>query len=497
MFNKNLSLRSRTLFSRRLKNKRGFSVLEIVLAMGLFTIIAGGAAGVVIQAFSSTRLGEEETKATFLASEGLEAVRAIQERDFWALVAGTHGLDSSTGKWELSGTQNTFGKYTRKIVISNIYRDASGNIVTSGGILDLYTKRVEAVVTWDFTPTRHNTVRLPTYFTYWESALCVWGSGQVVATLDLPGTGDGTAVLVVEDRAYVTTMRNAVTSGEFFILDITNPLSPTVLGKLRIGDHVNDLAVSGNYAFLTTSKVDEELIVVNVSNPSSPTKVSSFDIPETSQANDVSVEGNYAYVVTQAATNGPELYIFDISNPPSPALVGSLEVGNHVYGITVKDQRAYLANARSDKELIIVDASNPQAPQELGAYNIPSAGAPGQAVDIIRAGVAYLVTRDNVGAIPEFYLLAVADPANISLIGSYDVSDRANNVGAGVGFALLATQKDDEEFMILDLSNPSSPSKVFSADLNGDAGGVSLLEDKCVAFFVTADDSGEFQVVQP
>ena len=51
--------------------------------------------------------------------------------------------------------------------------------------------------------------------------------------------------------------------------------------------------------------------------------------------------------------------------------------------------------------------------------------------------------------------------------------------------------------MILDLSNPSSPSKVFSADLNGDAGGVSLLEDKCVAFFVTADDDAEFQVVQP
>jgi len=465
--------------------------------MGLFTIIAGGAAGVVIQAFSSIRLGEEETKATFLASEGLEAVRAIQERDFWDLVAGTHDLDNSTGKWELSGTQNTFGKYTRKIVISNIYRDGNGNIVTSGGILDLYTKRVEAVVTWDFTPTRHNTVRLPTYFTYWESALCVWDSGQVVATLDLPGTGDGTAVSVIGNYAYVTTMRNAVTSGEFFILDITNPFSPAVLGKLRVGDHVNDLAVSGNYAFLATSKAGEELVVVNIRNPSSPAKVSSFDIAGTGQANDVFVEGSYAYVVTQEVTDGPELYVFNISNPASPLLVGGLDIGNHIYGITVKDQRAYLANARSDKELIIIDVSNPQAPQELGAYDIPSAGAPGQAVDVIRAGIAYLVTRDNVGAIPEFHLLAVADPSNISLIGSYDVSDRANNVAAGVGFALLATQKGDEEFMILDLSNPSNPTKAFSANLNGDAGGVALLEDKCIAFYVTADDGAEFQVVQP
>ena len=60
------------------KDKESFSVLEIVLAMGLFAIVVSGAVGVVLQAFSTTRLGEEETKATFLATEGLEAARAIQ-----------------------------------------------------------------------------------------------------------------------------------------------------------------------------------------------------------------------------------------------------------------------------------------------------------------------------------------------------------------------------------------------------------------------------------
>jgi type II secretory pathway pseudopilin PulG len=477
--------------------RHAFSILEIVLAMGLFAIIVGGAVSVVTRAFSSIRLGEEETKATFLAVEGIEAVRAIQERDFWALVPGTYGLSNSSGYWEFFGAQDESEKYTREVVISDVYRDGSGNVIESGGTLDLYTKRVTAVVTWYFSPTRQNTISLPTYFTYWEAPLCYWDSGSVVATLDLPGGGDGTAISVVGDRAYVTTMRNPPSSGEFFIINISNPAFPSILGWLSIHDHVNDLAISGNYAYLATAKSGKELMIVDISSPALPTEASFFDIPGANQANDVSVEGNYAYVVTQSVTDGPELRIFDISNPLSPALVGGFEVGTHVYGVRATNQRVYLAASNVNKELIVVDVSNPQLPAELGSYDAPLAGANGQAVDVIRAGVAYLVTRANGGGIPEFYLLAVANPSQISLIGSYDVSGRANGVAAGVGFALLATEKADEEFTILDLSDPRSPTKAFSADLNGTAGGVALPEEECVAYFVTANDSAEFQVVQP
>jgi type II secretory pathway pseudopilin PulG len=477
--------------------RSGFSILEIVLAMGLFAIIVVGAVSVVTQAFSSVRLGEEETKATFLAAEGLEAVRAIQERDFWSLVPGTYGVSNTEGYWDFSGAQDELGKYTREIIVSDIYRDGSGNIVESGGTLDLYTKRVTARVTWDFSAVRQNEVSLPSYFTYWEAPLCYWDSGSVVATLDLPGDGDGTAVSVVGDRAYVTTMRNPPFSGEFFVIDIANPTFPSILGTLSVRDHVNDLDVSGNYVYLATADSDKELIVVDVSNPASPVEASSFDIPGASQANDVSVEGSYAYVVTQSVADGPELRIFDVSNPLSPILSGGFEAGSHVYGVKAHNQRVYLATSRVDKELIVVDVSSPEAPAELGSYDAPLAGANGQAVDVIRAGVAYLVTRANGGGIPELYLLAVADPSQISLIGSYDISDRANGVAAWIGFALLATEKDGEEFMILDLSDPGTPAKAFSANLNGAAGGVALPEEECAAFFVSANDDAEFQVVQP
>jgi len=473
--------------------KGGFTIVEIILAMGLFTLVVGGAVGAVVQAFSINRLGEEESYANFLSSEGLEATRAIVTRDYFNLSNGAHGLTTENNLWEFSGSSDTFGRFTRQVIVSNVFRDTDRNIVESGGTLDLFTKRVESLVTWNFSPSRSNSVSLKTYFTFWQSAICVWDSATQVGGLNLPGSGDARDIKVFDDKAYVTTKKNG-SSGEFFILSLSDPASPTILGELEVGDHTNAVGVSGSYAYLATSKSGEELIVVDVSNPSSPTKVSQVDVPDVSRANDLALSGDYVYLVTQSSSNGREFYIYDVSNPASPTLASSFEIGNHVYGVDISEGKAYLANARADKELIVLDVSNPFGPFELGSYDVPLAGANGQSV-FYGGGVAHLTTRNNVGATAEYYLLEVSDPTNISLIGSLDISGRTNRVKAGVGFSLLATEKDDEELIIVDVSNPNLPTKVFSLDLDDDALGVAL--EECYAYFASADNDEEIKVVTP
>lgn len=480
--------------SKRQKVKSSFTIIEVLLAMGLFVLVAGGGVGAAVRAFSVNRLGEEESYSSYLASEGIEAARAIAARDYFNLVNGSHGLDSSTGRWEFSGSSNTFGKFTRTIVVSNVFRDASKNIVSLGGTLDLYTKRVESKVTWSFSPGRSNLSSSKTYFTaYSQFSICAWDSAVQVGGANLPGSGDGNDIDVAGTNGYVGTARNG-SSGEFFILSLIDPLNPTVLGEYEVGDHANGVEVSGSYAYLATSRSGQELVVVNVSNPSSPAASALVDIPDVTQANDVAISGNYAYLVTQSSSSGKEFYIYDISTPSSPALRGSFEVGNHVYGVYVLSSRAYLANARADKELIVLDVSNPASPVELGSYDIPLTGANAQSV-FYGGGVVHLTTRDNVGSIPEYYLLEASDPADISLLGSLDIGARANGVEAAVGFSLTATEKTDEELMIISTSNPSSPAKVFSLDLGGIANGAAL--DECYAYFASADDNQEVKVVTP
>ncbi len=469
---------------------KGFTIVEVLLAMGLFMLVVGGGVGAVVQAFSVNRLGEEESYASFLASEGLEVVRAIATRDYLNLINGSHGLVFEDGVWEFSGSSNSFAKFAREIIVSNVYRDADRNIVTSGGILDLFTRRVESRVTWDFSPQRSNTASATTYFTYWTASICVWDSAVLVGGVDLPGTGDALDIDVADDKAYVVTAKNS--EGEFFVLSLSDPLAPLILSNLEISEHVNAVAVAGNYAYLATAGKDEELIVINISNPSSPTEVIRINMP--AQANDVFVADDYVYLVTQSATGDGELYVYSISAPADPSLVSSFEVGSHVNGLYVDSERAYLASSKVDEELLVVDVSDPNNPVELGGFDIPLAGANGQSI-FFGGGVVHLTTRANDGGIPEYYLLDASDPTNINFIGSYDVSGKTNGVEAGVGFSLLANEKDDEELMIIDTSNPSDPQKVFSLDLGGDATGVAL--EECYAYFSSADDDQEVKVVTP
>ncbi|MDP2735706.1 MAG: hypothetical protein Q8P12_05880, partial [bacterium] len=193
-------------------------------------------------------------------------------------------------------------------------------------------------------------------------------------------------------------------------------------------------------------------------------------------------------------TASPELHVYTISSPSNPVFAGGFEAGNHVNGVYVFEGRAFLATAGSGKQLIVADVSNPASIAELGSFETPTAGAPGQAV-FYGGGIVHLTTRDNPNELAEYYLLEASDPTDISLFGGFNVSSRTNAIEAAIGFSILATEKSGEQLMIVDTANPSSLTKAFSLALEGSAHGVAL--NGCYAYFVSADDSEEVKAVTP
>lgn len=149
--------------------QKGFSIIEILLAGALFTLFAWAATDGILMSLETNRLGRETTIATEFASEGIEEVRAIKERNFNDMVesSGT-GIDRQSDFFVFSGTENTFEKYTRVIVIEPGFRDGSGAIVESGGDEDPDTFRVTVTVSWKVTPTRNNSVVVNTYMTHFH-----------------------------------------------------------------------------------------------------------------------------------------------------------------------------------------------------------------------------------------------------------------------------------------------------------------------------------------
>lgn len=169
------------------RRQAGFSVIEVILAAALFMILATGSITVILQGTDSNRLGEEQAVANQFAAEGIEAVRSIKNQSFANLVnsAGT-GVIRFGGVWgfNLIPNNDPTGKYTRVLTVSDVQRDGIGNIVASGGTLDSLTKKITSTVSWNFTPTRANSVQLTSYLSDWRRLI---SDGMIVY-------GDTTAI---------------------------------------------------------------------------------------------------------------------------------------------------------------------------------------------------------------------------------------------------------------------------------------------------------------
>jgi type II secretory pathway pseudopilin PulG len=161
------------MLQRKNNQQKGFSVLEIILAAGLFTLFVSGAMVAVFQGIHLTSYAQNETVATQYAVEGMEAVRSIRNQDFTLLEnTSAVGVERSSGVWVFSGTENVLdNQYTRVITIETVQRDGSGDIVESGGNDDADSKKITVTTSWNTSPTQSSSVVLTTYITNWRAVV--------------------------------------------------------------------------------------------------------------------------------------------------------------------------------------------------------------------------------------------------------------------------------------------------------------------------------------
>jgi len=134
-------------------DEKGQSLVEVLVALGVFVIGVVAVGVLVIDAGTASRQGVERTQAVLLAREGLEAARSIRDADFDNLSSGSHGVVLSGDTWGFSGTSDTQDQFTRTITITS---------------LDVDTKQVESSVTWQFTEARQSSVVFTDYLTDWN-----------------------------------------------------------------------------------------------------------------------------------------------------------------------------------------------------------------------------------------------------------------------------------------------------------------------------------------
>ncbi|HEV8666779.1 MAG TPA: hypothetical protein VN665_02940 [Candidatus Paceibacterota bacterium] len=225
----------------------------------------------------------------------------------------------------------------------------------------------------------------------------------LVKTFKLPASAvasAGTPFTIFYKNGYIYLGLSKITGGgdEFNIIDVGggvgSPLNPVWKGGYDAGSAVNDIFVKNNYAYLATPG-NENLTILDVSNPAQPVRMGGYTPPNLPESNGVgsnhgetiAVVGTTAYLGRTYGTK--EFYMLDVSSSTAPTVLGSLDAGTgnlpSIYGLTVRDYLAFFITNTQFQVWNIANPSNPvpySADATTGSFlAISSLGGTGTADD--------------------------------------------------------------------------------------------------------------------
>lgn len=448
-------------------SRRGYSIVEILVAIFVFVSIATILIYLLVDISTSNQQEKFRLTAVALAQEGLEATRNIRDSGWSNVSTGNHGLAKTNNQWEFSGASDldSTGTFSRVVSISSLAADRL--LVTS-------------TISYNFFGLRNISISQSTYLTNWRKEVVPqpppWIQPKtlgVVGYMDVSSKGhrNPNSIFVLGNYAYFGTAEGNEVGAEFYVFNIANPAAPTLVGSCVIGAQIQSVYVVGNYAYLATNDHNAELTILDVSNPANPRKVSGVGVPGNAVAKDIAIVGNYAYLTTNNNPSGKEFYIIDVTDPLHPVSppISSLELGSDVNTVSVSGNYVYIGTGDDSKEIQIIDISNPASPIAVKTYdNLGIADA----TDILVNGTSlYLATANNGATDPDFVILSVntSNPLQVTITktGQMQLPGDINGLALdSVGNQIFfATSIPNKQFLIADITNPALPSEKASLSL--------------------------------
>ena len=236
------------------------------------------------------------------------------------------------------------------------------------------------------------------------------------------------------------------------VVDMANPLDPTVIGEVVTPDGVKGLVLSGSLLLVTDDEAG--LRVIDTSEPSAPAEVGFLDIPTALR---VAVTGDVALVADAAG-----LRVINISVPSAPAEVGFLDTPGWASGVAVTGHLALVADGGSG--LRVIDIAQPSAPTEVGFLDTP-----GWANGVAVTGDLALVA-DTAG----LRVINISVPSTPVEVGFLDTPGVAYSA-AVIGDLVLVANGD--LMRVVDISEPTAPVEVGFMDPPGNAYHVTVSGD--------------------
>lgn len=270
-------------------------------------------------------------------------------------------------------------------------------------------------------------------------------------------------IKVIGDYAYI-----AADGYGFVIYNITDKNSPKEVGWLQL-DTPQSIDAQSNFAYIGGYRGTVK--IVDISNPSSPSEISTWTIPSDktckAQISGVKVRDNYAYV----AQYGYGFYSLNISNPASPSqigYIGSSICSEEANSIELVGNTAYISWWY--KGLVAVDVSNPA---NMKMREIPST------IDTFYTLIGYnygLSINGNYAYMAGHYknigIFDISNPPNERISKIIEpMFGRVHGVIENGNYLYLA---QDYYLVTLDISNVTRPAYLNEQIYGGRGGGMAI-----------------------
>ncbi|UCE07248.1 MAG: T9SS type A sorting domain-containing protein [bacterium] len=242
------------------------------------------------------------------------------------------------------------------------------------------------------------------------------------------------------------------------VVDVSYPESIQQVGCYDPFNLTFGLAISGDYAFLSTISDSENLSIYNVSDPSSPTVMNSLSFG--GRPFWISVYENYLYIPGVEVDLVSGVTVLEISNPAEPVEVSFLPCPQEHFGVSlsVENYNNYVYVAMAYGGVQIYDIAQIDQPIALDNWTHwdPMTNQD-FAVRNVKISWPYLFVPEETYGL---YVLNVSNPNTIVEAAKYPISGKPWWIDLSPDKNYLYLADFTGKLRILDVSNPLAPVEV-------------------------------------
>jgi len=512
------------------KKLKGYSLAELVLAIGIFATISSMLVLIVVDSTRTLENVQTRAKATHLTQEIYNAV-LILKNEAWYNIAkytgeGAKHILFDSGTYQVIDGEGTQDLLAYSFSVQSVFRDLNRNIVLDGGFLDPHSRLISINISWKDRIGQTHLINPHMYINDWNTNSIVWTTkedfdrglfsntmsemktdGNVrllsmkyadwcnpslsLSAFDLPQQGIAKTISTNSGKIYMGTGDNA--SGVSF-MDATVVGEPPQVtpGSVFNGYKTNDVFGLNGKALIATDSNSEEVVIIDI-NSVPYTKVGYFDSLGPQDATSVYAINGIGFVA-----HANNLTLFDLSSTSGlRPQIRTTTVGTTnsiVTDMFVDESYVYLTVTNNQYEFLIYRYS--PTLQLIGQGDIGTS-SPSALFISEDKNRAYIGTTTNPGK--EFFVLDISTKnSTYPIIVSYELGLLSVKSVIAIDNRAVVGGYGGQEYVVLDITNEAIPIQCGGLQIDTGINAMTLArqDPNVYTYILTGDANLELKIIR-